>query len=291
MALISSNANISAIKMDEQGDAPATPGSADWKLYFKSDGLYVIDDEGTETGPLSATGGGAAVATDTIWAAKGDLAIGTADNAAAILSVGTDGHVLTADSAQATGIKWAAAAGGLATDTAWAAAGDIAYATGDNAGTVLSIGTVGHVLTVSAGTIPAWAAASGGSGSGAKISRATSQTIAATTDVAIQFTSEDNDDGDYADLGANNTRLTAPADGWYLVTAQTNFDATARLRYFHIRRDGTAFLYSINHSIGDWRANVNGIVYLSEDQYLEAVAWNDSEGSIDNASFAIHSLV
>lgn len=45
--------------------------------------------------------------------AKGDLVVGSATNDAAILTVGTNNHVLTADSATATGLKWAAPAGGV----------------------------------------------------------------------------------------------------------------------------------------------------------------------------------
>jgi hypothetical protein len=44
--------------------------------------------------------------------AKGDLLAGTADNTIGRLAVGANGTVLTADSAEATGMKWAAAAGG-----------------------------------------------------------------------------------------------------------------------------------------------------------------------------------
>jgi hypothetical protein len=43
---------------------------------------------------------------------KGDLPAATADNTLARLPVGSNDHVLTADSSESTGIKWAAAAGG-----------------------------------------------------------------------------------------------------------------------------------------------------------------------------------
>ena len=42
----------------QEGSAPGTPSSTQWKVYAKTDGLYVIDDAGTETGPLAASSGG-----------------------------------------------------------------------------------------------------------------------------------------------------------------------------------------------------------------------------------------
>lgn len=53
-----SEVEIPALLFDEQGSAPTTPASTLWKLYFKSDGLYIVDDAGAETGPLGTGGGG-----------------------------------------------------------------------------------------------------------------------------------------------------------------------------------------------------------------------------------------
>jgi hypothetical protein len=47
--------------------------------------------------------------------AKGDLIAATAADTPARLAVGTNGHVLTADSAEATGLKWAAPSSGALT--------------------------------------------------------------------------------------------------------------------------------------------------------------------------------
>lgn len=52
------------------------------------------------------TGAGGDVATDTIFDAKGDLAVGTGANTASKLTVGANDTIPMADSGQATGIKW-----------------------------------------------------------------------------------------------------------------------------------------------------------------------------------------
>ena len=55
---------------------------------------------------------GTAAIQSTIVDAKGDLIAGTGADAVARLAVGTNGHTLVADSSEATGLKWAAPAGG-----------------------------------------------------------------------------------------------------------------------------------------------------------------------------------
>lgn len=53
-------------------------------------------------------GAGGSVASDTVWDAKGDLAAGTGADTAARLAVGSNGQLLSADSAAATGLAWVA---------------------------------------------------------------------------------------------------------------------------------------------------------------------------------------
>lgn len=60
------------------------------------------------TGPIPVVTNTMATAVD----AKGDLIVGTGADTFARLAVGTNGHTLVADSSTATGLKWAAAAGG-----------------------------------------------------------------------------------------------------------------------------------------------------------------------------------
>jgi hypothetical protein len=87
------------------------------------DFVWVTDAAGDITGVTAGTGisGGGTSGTVTVTNsmataidAKGDLIAGTGADAFSRLGVGTNGQVLTADSAEATGLKWVApAAGGL----------------------------------------------------------------------------------------------------------------------------------------------------------------------------------
>jgi len=85
------------------------------------DFTWIANDQGDITGVTAGTGisGGGTSGTVTVTNsmataidAKGDLVAGTGADAFSRLAVGTNGYLLTADSAEATGLKWAAPAGG-----------------------------------------------------------------------------------------------------------------------------------------------------------------------------------
>ena len=81
----------------------------------------------------------------------------------------------------------ASAAADVSVDALWSAAGDILYATADDAGTVLTIGDTSAVLQVSGG-VPDWVATSG-TGSVARVTSPTFVTPALGTPSALVLTS------------------------------------------------------------------------------------------------------
>jgi hypothetical protein len=98
-----------------KGDIVARSSSATARLPVGTN-THVLTADSTQTLGVkwAAPTGGGSVATDTIFDAKGDLAVGTGSDTAAKLTVGTNTYVLTADSGETTGMKWAAPSGGTA---------------------------------------------------------------------------------------------------------------------------------------------------------------------------------
>jgi hypothetical protein len=120
-------------------------------------------------GSWATPAGGGAVASDTIWDTKGDLAIATGADAASKLAVGSDGQVLTADSTQTTGVKWAAGGGGSSaidpTAPQWfddllggnspaGQIGNLGWAWANGPGPTFTQGIANHpgIVTISSGT-------------------------------------------------------------------------------------------------------------------------------------------
>jgi hypothetical protein len=106
-----------------------TPNDTD----LVKNGASAIRSLGTAIDTTVFTNAGNAIA-KTIVDAKGDIIAATAADTVARLAVGTNNHVLTADSSTATGLKWAAAAGG--------AGNMVQVATGTLSGTSVTISSL-----------------------------------------------------------------------------------------------------------------------------------------------------
>lgn len=88
-----------------EGSAPSSPSAGNQAVYIDSADhkLKRKNSSGTVTVIEAAAG---AVSSDTLWDAKGDLAAGTGADTAAKLTVGSNGQIIRADSAQSTGLRW-----------------------------------------------------------------------------------------------------------------------------------------------------------------------------------------
>lgn len=113
-------ARDAAITSPQEGQFAYTKNND--SLWYYSGSAWVAsgatgDIEGVTAGTGISGGGTSGTVTitnsmATAIDAKGDLIVGTGADTFSRLAAGTNGYLLTADSAEATGLKWAAAAGG-----------------------------------------------------------------------------------------------------------------------------------------------------------------------------------
>lgn len=99
---------------DAKGDLMVgTAADTASRLAVGSNGQVLKANSATSTGLewAAEAGGGSGIPASTVDA-KGDLIVGTANDTVDNLAVGTNGYVLKANSATATGLQWAAESGG-----------------------------------------------------------------------------------------------------------------------------------------------------------------------------------
>jgi hypothetical protein len=180
------------------------------------DFTWVTDAAGDITGVTAGTGisGGGTSGTVTITNsmataidAKGDLVAGTGADAFSRIGVGANNTVLTADSAEATGLKWATPASGMSNPMT--TTGDTIYSSSGSTPARLGIGSTGQVLTVAAG-LPSWATPAGGGGK-------VLQVINATTSTQVS-----NSTSTFADTGLTATITPSSASSKVLVFVSQN---------------------------------------------------------------------
>jgi len=128
-----------------QADADAAQSAAA-AAQSDADAAQAAADAAQSTANAAQSTGAAAIP-KALVDAKGDLLGATANDTPARIPVGSDGQVLTADAAQALGLKWAAPAASGIPATLPDAKGDIVGATGPDAAARVPIGTNGQVLT------------------------------------------------------------------------------------------------------------------------------------------------
>jgi hypothetical protein len=116
----------------------------DNSIYTYSGAAWVINGTGTLTGITtsnglagSGTSGSVALTLDTD--AKGDLLVGTGADTSTKLTVGTNTHVLTADSSTASGLVWSAPTTGDITEVAAGTNIDVTSGTGPVPSVALAI--------------------------------------------------------------------------------------------------------------------------------------------------------
>jgi hypothetical protein len=222
--------------------------------------------------------------------AKGDIVVATAASTPSRLAVGTNGQVLKANSATATGLEWAADSTGMTNPMT--TTGDTIYSSSGSTPARLGIGTTGQVLTVAAG-VPSWATpASGTSFIGCSLTKTASQSTSNVTLTTVTWDSETFDTDGFHDNATNNSRITIPSGkaGKYLFLATINWNnSSTGYREGRFTQNGTAKSYFNFAATPSGEAATVGQIILncSVGDYIELKVEQSSGGSLDIKSYSI----
>ena len=221
-----------------------------------------VADGGTGASSLTANGvligNGTSAITSVDMSTKGHILIGDGSGNPSMLALGTDNYVLTADSSEATGVKWAAASGGMS-----------AWILEDDDGTEVSISDAEEVKFIGSGLTTNWTDTSDGSDgdpfdltftidaaqTGITSIYATDLILGEDAETAIDFGTANE-----IDFKADNAaRLTLSASAFYPVTNNQIDLGTSSLEFKDAFFDGTVTADAFAGPLtGDVTGNVSG---------------------------------
>ncbi len=118
-----------------------------------------------------------------------------------------------------------------------------------------------------------------GSGSGAYITRVTSQTVLNNAETALPFTADTIDDNAFHDTSSNTTRLAIRNTGWHIIGAYTLWDSSSGFRRLALRSGGTAAQaeQSNQHTGGTQTRQLASVgVYMTAADYMEETLFQTS---------------
>jgi hypothetical protein len=125
-----------------------------------------------------------------------------------------------------------------------------------------------------------WAApASGSTFSGASVYFSSTLTLTYNTEVVIGFDSENYDTNTYHDNSTNNSRLTVPSTGYYLVSGYYISNGTGNRRMVYIKKNGTTqtqFTGFAGTGITETTSVASGVYYATAGDYFTLVAYSEN---------------
>ncbi len=138
--------NVELATVTAKGDLIVGTGAGTVdNLAVGANGYILMADSAQVTG-IKWTDPTATLVAKSLYSAKGSILAATAASTPANLAVGTNNYILTADSAQSAGIKWADPTATLMARALLTAKGDIIAATASATPTNLAVGTNGFIL-------------------------------------------------------------------------------------------------------------------------------------------------
>lgn len=139
--------------------------------------------------------------------------------------------------------------------------------------------------------------------SGSRVYHNADQAIATGTITALAFNTERFDTDTYHDTATNNSRLTIPSDGYYLIIGNIDWAANAAgYRNAFIRLDGATVIAADQHEEADSasvsiRQSVQTIYSFTATQYVEFCVQQNTGGNLNiralgnySPEFTIHKL-